>query len=306
MHTPDDATLDALYAALDCDPETGDLVWLDPPSRRVAIGSLAGTLNRAGRVVVGFAGRQYQGAHLAWFFYHDGQWPTQQVRFRNGNPSDLTRDNLISGPAAYSDTPKAAQMRRYRQRLKERKAPPPEEKSSLETVTFSYNGYDYDPKVKKQVRGKVWCARAVHDLKIVLATFQTRQEAEAYAIAAANGYAFVQAHPVPTDLANPGAKAGKPDPAILTLQEAHGLFAYDETSGAFYRRWPDIWVGTPAEYFNDRKRPFLRARGRQYTAGMMAWFLKTGQWPGRKQIAYRDKNPRNTAFTNLYLKDAEA
>lgn len=305
MRTPDDDTLDAIFAALDCDPDTGELIWLKA-TRRVSEGTPAGTLNRAGRLVVGFQGQHYQAANLAWFFHHN-EWPEHPIAFKDGNALNLSKANLIPRPFRYSDSPKAAQMRRYRERVRERTSQTDStEKSKLETVTYSYDGYTLGRGKKKQKRSMVWCARSARSLRTVLATFHTRHEAEAYAIAAAEGYAFVQAHPVPTDLANPDAKAGGPDPAILTLREAHGLFAYDETTGAFYRRWPDIWAGTPAEYFNDRNRPFLRASGRQYSAGMMAWFLKTGQWPGRKQIGYRDGNPRNTAFANLYLKDTRA
>jgi hypothetical protein len=302
LSTPDEDTLDAIFAALDCNPDTGELVWLKA-TRRVSEGTPAGTLNRAGRLVVGFQGRHYQASQLAWFFHHNA-WPVHPVAFKNGNALDLSKDNLTPRPFRYSDTPKAEQMRRYRQRVKARSPQTgPEEKSDLDTVTLSYNGYDYNPKAGRQARGKVWCARAAHDLKIVLATFGTRQEAEAYAIAAERGYQFTEANPVPA-VDNPNTKAGADKKLVITLQQAHGLFAYDEVTGAFYRRWPEIWRGTPAEYFNARNRPFLRARGRQYQAGMMAWFLKTGYWPGRKQIAYRDKNPRNTAFANLYLKDA--
>jgi hypothetical protein len=302
LNPPDEATLDAIFAALDCDPETGELVWLKA-TKRVSEGTPAGTLNRSGRLVVGFQGRHYQAAHLAWFFHYD-EWPEHQIAFKDGRPLNLAKDNLISRPFQYSGTPKAQQMRRYRERLKARLPPTQPEKSDLETVTLSYDGYDNAiGGKKKQIRGKVWCARAAHNLGTVLATFATRQEAEEYAIASATGYQFTEAHPVPTDLANPNTKAGQDSPLVITLQQAHGLFAYDPDTGAFYRRWPEIWRGTPATHLNDRNRPFLRARGRQYSAGMMAWFLTTGQWPARKQIAYKDHNPRNTTLANLYLKD---
>ena len=288
MHTPSDSTLDALYAALYYDPEIGELVWLKS-SPRISEGTPAGTLNRAGRLVVGFQGKKYPAGAIAWFIHRDGhEWPRFPIVFKDGNPTNLADDNLLLAPHKYSHNPKAQQMRVYRARAKERKVAM-RPRSELDTVNLCADG-------------KTWSVRADHDLSLVIGEFDNLAAAEAFSRAAVVSYRYVKAHPPETDLLI--VRAGE-HADVLTLAEAHNFFAYDPDQGNIYYRWTPVREGLSAIQLNDRNRPFVRASGRQYPAGMMAWFLANKVWPARKQIAYHDGNPRNIKLDNLYLKGAQ-
>jgi len=276
-----------MYAALDCNPDTGELVWLRS-SPRVLEGSRAGSKASNGHIVVGFQKRYYPAARVAWFFHH-GDWPEHPIGFRDGNPENLAKANLVPRPVLYSRTTKAAKMRRYRERLREREAEQGR-KSALPYVTLSAD------KV-------TWFARAERDTRIVLGMFRDLGTAEAFATAAAEGYRFVRDNPVydlEDDQAERTAGAGN---GVLTLQQAHDYFAYDQTTGRFYHRHPAQREGVPATQQAPNGRPFLRAAGRQYGAGMLAWFMAHGHWPARRQVGYRDGDMTNTALANLFLKE---
>lgn len=295
MRTPDEDTLTALTEALDYNPDTGRMIWLRE-TRRASAGTLAGSLrpdDSGGHLVIGFEGKQYQAGHIAWFLAH-GHWPSTQVLFLDGNPLNLRESNLRLRAFMYRDTPKARQMRRYRDRLKERdytpSKPTPRPKSELDTVTLSADC-------------KLWSARASYDLRRVLATFDNQADAESYARWAEIGWRFVAAHPAPQYKASPEPKAGT-GKGVITLADALDTFAYDPDAGMIFYRWPEIRCGCPAVQLNDRKRPFVRHAGRQYPAGMLAWFIAKGVWPARKQIAYHDHDPKNIKLENLYLKGA--
>ena len=294
MRTPKQDTLEALTEALDYDPATGRMLWLRE-TRRASAGTPAGSLrpdDTGGHLVIGFEGRQYQAGHIAWFMAHK-QWPSTQVLFADGNPLNLRKSNLRLRAFMYRDTPKARQMRRYRDKLRERHPTPakttPRPKSALDTVTLGADG-------------KTWSARACYDFRVVLASFDNQADAESYARWAEIGWHFVAANPAPPYKAAPEPKAGT-GKGVITLSDALDTFAYDATAGMIFYRWTEIRRGCPAVQLNDRNRPFVRHAGRQYPAGMLAWFMHTGHWPARKQIAYRDGNPKNLTLANLYLKD---
>lgn len=285
MHTPSSTELDAIFAALDYNDETNELIWLKA-TRRLSEGTPAGTLNRAGRLIVGFNGRKYPAANLAWFFHFD-EWPEHPIKFRDGDPTNLRHINLIPAPLKFSDSPKARQMRRYRAKVKANRVDPLD-KSELDDVMLMLDG--------------TWTVRVRGDRRKEIATLATKAEAEALALAVDAGLRFLDKHPAEPYKPTPTILAGK-GKGVLTLADARDLFAYDPDTGAFYHRYGAWRRGVPAVQYNDRNRPFLRASGRQYPAGMMAWFITHGVWPKRKQIGYRDHNPKNTALGNLYLKD---
>lgn len=93
-------TLDRLKQILHYDPETGVWTWLIKPSRRLAQGSVAGTIKQDGYRQIIFAGQHYYSAVLAWF-YMTGEWPTNLVDHENRNRSDDRWLNLRE--ATYSD-----------------------------------------------------------------------------------------------------------------------------------------------------------------------------------------------------------
>jgi hypothetical protein len=289
LRSPDTQTLDEMYASLDCNPDTGELLWLRS-FPRANEGTRAGTRLPSGRIVVGFKKRSYPAAMVAWFLHHN-EWPEWPINFRDGDPTNLSKANLVPRPATWRSTAHANRMRRYREGLRQR--------------TNTKKRDSAVPYVTKSVDGVTWFARAERDRRIVLGMFDNPGAAELLATTAAKGYAFVTANP-PPDLPGPtaGLTAG-PGGGDLTLADAHALFAYDPTTGRFYHRHPAVRAGVPAENFTPTGRPYLRAAARKYGAGMLAWFMTHHYWPARRQIGYRDGNMSNTALANLYLKGHE-
>lgn len=76
-----------LRAWLSYDPETGAFHWIKKPNKRIRIGSVAGTVNRLGYVMIKLNGGLYSGHRLAWLHVH-GRWPDFEVDHR-----DLDRAN---------------------------------------------------------------------------------------------------------------------------------------------------------------------------------------------------------------------
>lgn len=86
-------TLERLKEALRYHPETGDFIWVNPPSKRVAIGSVAGSKHAKGYITVSLDRRFYRAHRLAWF-YMTGRWPNAQIDHINGIRDDNRWCNL--------------------------------------------------------------------------------------------------------------------------------------------------------------------------------------------------------------------
>ena len=295
MRIPSTDIQDALYDALDCDPVTGELRWREN-RRRVTEGDLAGSINRDGHLVVGFRRKVYMAAHIAWMFQR-GEWPLSYVLFIDKDPMNLAPDNLFLKETEYVKNTKSDYMRDYRaKRAAKKKAAAPTSTNPHVTWTASNGG--------------AWCARSPQEARVVLATFKNKKEAEAYVEMTVHGRRFCHLNR-PATFPEPFASQRAGGQGALTLQQAAERFAYDPATGAIFhrskQRSPNTErvldrEGTPAIIIDDMRRPVVRAAGRSYSAGMMAWFLHTGDWPKRKQLVYRDEDPKNTRFENLYLK----
>ncbi len=273
--------------ALAYDEVTGTLSWVyDRP--RAPAGSLAGYIHRDGNAVVKFEGRPYQAHHIAWFFKH-GVWPSSQVLFKDKDALNIAANNLYLQSSDYSPLSSARASRNYRANVK-RRTPlfEPTPRSSVEGVRFKSPGF--------------WEVRARWMHNIVIGEFGTQLEAENAQIDRNTGYLFVQSNPPPIER-HGDDKIFAGDRFSLNLREARALYAYDPETGRLYYRWTPIRIGADAVEITSTKRPIVRASGRSYTAGMVAWFIVTGTWPKRKQLRYRDDNPQNIKFSNLYLKD---
>lgn len=100
--------LDLLRRVLGYDPETGVFAWIDPPSKRVAVGEHAGAIGSNGRRYIGVMGEKHSAHRLAWF-HHYGVWPTGNVKQKNGDHDDVRIDNLVEETAA--DTARRGALR---------------------------------------------------------------------------------------------------------------------------------------------------------------------------------------------------
>lgn len=74
------------------DPDLGWFMWLCGTSRRPT-GSVAGSLNVYGYVVIGIDGRVYQASRLAWL-YKKGKYPTDFIDHKNRQRDDNMWLNL--------------------------------------------------------------------------------------------------------------------------------------------------------------------------------------------------------------------
>lgn len=86
-------SLDLIRRYLSYDPGTGAFTWIKAPQNRIAVGSVAGTINRNGYRRIIFGGRNYPAHHLAWWFTY-GFWPPGQIDHVNGARSDDRIANL--------------------------------------------------------------------------------------------------------------------------------------------------------------------------------------------------------------------
>jgi hypothetical protein len=76
------------------DPKTGEFRWLNPTSRSINAGDLAGNLDPSSRYWdIAIEGRSYRAHRLAWL-YMTGKWWPRVIDHRDRNPSNNRWDNL--------------------------------------------------------------------------------------------------------------------------------------------------------------------------------------------------------------------
>jgi hypothetical protein len=85
--------------ALNYDPTTGFFTWVNPRSRRVRVGDVAGSLTNYGYIVIRLNNRAYLAHRLAWLYVH-GNWPAGEIDHRNGVRTDNRLENLRDVPGA--------------------------------------------------------------------------------------------------------------------------------------------------------------------------------------------------------------
>ena len=78
---------------LSFDPETGVFRWKVKPSKRIALGSIAGC-EKKGRRYIKIHGVQYFASRLAWFYVYGSIDQNLVIDHINGNPLDNRIDNL--------------------------------------------------------------------------------------------------------------------------------------------------------------------------------------------------------------------
>lgn len=86
-------TADFLRHLLHYDPLTGAWTWINPRSRSLRKGDVAGTVRSDGRRQINISGRCYLASRLAWL-YMTGEWPKDEVDHENRIKSDDRWDNL--------------------------------------------------------------------------------------------------------------------------------------------------------------------------------------------------------------------
>jgi hypothetical protein len=85
-------TPERLREVLDYDPLTGLFRWKHTLGGRVA-GTVAGTVNVGGYIVISIDDHEYRAGRLAWFWTHS-TWPENFIRYLNKNRADNRIENL--------------------------------------------------------------------------------------------------------------------------------------------------------------------------------------------------------------------
>lgn len=97
---------------LSYDRKTGAFTWLVDRGRRAKAGTPAGNVRPTGHVMIGIDGRIYSAARLAWL-YVTGEMPPAKLIHRDGNPSNLAFDNLLTVNDTYKRDYRAVYNRNY-------------------------------------------------------------------------------------------------------------------------------------------------------------------------------------------------
>lgn len=86
-------TQDRLKQLLSYNPETGDFVWINSTSNRVAKGKIAGTLRKSGYRQIRIDGKIYLSHRLAWLYVY-GKLPDNLIDHISGWKADNRIVNL--------------------------------------------------------------------------------------------------------------------------------------------------------------------------------------------------------------------
>lgn len=91
---PSSLPLNLVCRVFSYNPETGLLLWAEPQSRRVAVGSPAGAKSANGRLYVGLLGEHILAHRLVWFI-HYGEWPKANLAPKDGDYLNLRIANWV-------------------------------------------------------------------------------------------------------------------------------------------------------------------------------------------------------------------
>lgn len=163
-------TQERLKEVLHYSPDTGVLTWAAKTSRKVVVGSSAGSIRVDGYIHVGVDGTRYLAHRLAWLHVY-GAWPTKHLDHVDGDRSNNSMRNLRVCTDAENG--------------QNRKGPNANSRTGYLGVTYDRRYGTYSAHITRQ------------GVKTHLGTFSTPEEAhQAYLAAKARYHTF---QPVPRD-----------------------------------------------------------------------------------------------------------
>lgn len=77
---------------LQYNPDTGLIVWIKSPSKKVKVGAIAGSTRKDGYVSIRLNKKLYLAHRLGWYLIHN-DWP-DEVDHKDRNPSNNKLENL--------------------------------------------------------------------------------------------------------------------------------------------------------------------------------------------------------------------
>lgn len=95
-------TATRLREVLTYNPETGEFVWNDVPAVRKRFRGKTAGKPKLGYIRITIDGQAYQASSLAWFWIN-GEWPSRNLWFKDGNRSNAAIGNLQFGEIDQSD-----------------------------------------------------------------------------------------------------------------------------------------------------------------------------------------------------------
>ena len=87
-----------LLRLFDYESATGNLIWKVSESNRIKVGATAGAVARNGRRYIGVDGERQLAHRLVWF-WHKGEWPSENLTPANGDYLDTRVENLVEQTA---------------------------------------------------------------------------------------------------------------------------------------------------------------------------------------------------------------
>src|ERR1700737_3356154 len=96
---PAELTATMVRDRLDYDPHTGIFRWKASPCNNTPAGTIAGTKNRNGYIVIKLLHSIYSAHRLAWLHVH-GVWPAGFLAHADGNKSNNVLSNLREATAS--------------------------------------------------------------------------------------------------------------------------------------------------------------------------------------------------------------
>lgn len=111
-----DFTVSRLKEVLHYDPETGHFAWKIMLSKRMKIGSRAGTVSDRGYLKIAIDGVLYRAHRLAWLYTY-GAWPSKEIDHINRIRLDNRIENLRDVPSEINQRNRTISMKNNRNRM---------------------------------------------------------------------------------------------------------------------------------------------------------------------------------------------